>query len=41
MIVNNGQTNEGLKYIESFTNTVPDELKEAYTSFIDYFGSIN
>lgn len=41
MIVNNGQTNEGLKYIEGFTNTVPAEMKEAYMSFIDYFGSTN
>lgn len=41
MIVNNGQTNEGLKYIESFTNTVPAEMKEAYMSFIDYFSSTN
>lgn len=41
MVVNDGQTNEGIKYIENFTNTVPAELKDAYTSFIDYFGSTN
>ena len=41
MIINNGQTNESIKYIENLTNTVPEEMKEAYTSFLDYFSSTN
>ena len=41
MIINNGQTNESIKYIENLANTVPEEMKEAYTSFLDYFSSTN
>ena len=37
MIVNNGQTNEGIKYIENLTNEVPEDIKEQYINLIDYF----
>ncbi len=39
MIVNNGQTNEGIKYIENLTNQIPNEMKAEYLDFINYFGS--
>lgn len=39
MIVNNAQTNEGIKYIENLTNQVPDGIKNEYLDFIDYFSS--
>lgn len=39
MIVNNAQTNEGIKYIENLTNQVPDGIKNEYLDFINYFGS--
>ena len=34
-----GNTNEGIKYIESLTNKVPAEFKEQYLDFISYFNS--
>lgn len=37
MIINDGKTNDGIKYIESLTNKVPDDIKEQYLSLIDYF----
>ena len=37
MIVNNGQTNEGIKYIENLTNEVPEDIKEQYINLIDHF----
>ncbi|MEI0540545.1 thioredoxin family protein [Brachyspira pulli] len=37
MIINDGKTNEGIKYIEGLTNKVPDDIKEQYLSLIDYF----
>ena len=39
MIVNNGQTNEGIKYIENLTNQIPNDMKAEYLDFINYFGS--
>ena len=39
IIINNGQTNEGVKYIESLTNSVSDDMKEAYLSLLNYFTS--
>ena len=41
MIINNGQTNEGIRYMENLANTVPDDMKEGYTCFLDYFSSTN
>ncbi|MEI0526000.1 thioredoxin family protein [Brachyspira murdochii] len=37
MIINNGQTNEGIKYIENLTNEAPEDIKEQYINLIDYF----
>ncbi|WP_277422242.1 hypothetical protein [Brachyspira hampsonii] len=39
MIINNAQTNEGIKYIENLTNQVPDGIKNEYLDFINYFSS--
>ncbi|EKV56982.1 thiol-disulfide interchange protein DsbD-like protein [Brachyspira hampsonii 30446] len=39
MIINNAQTNEGIKYIENLTNQVLDGIKNEYLDFISYFGS--
>lgn len=39
MVINNGLTNDGVKYIENLTNKIPNEMKADYLDFINYFSS--